>query len=116
MTKAERDNFRAVLRLETPTDDRYAEVRRGQLLSLLDAADERDGLKAGAVIVWSFYDAPQHLRDLSTNGGDDDWIALVPAGYEHYLGWAEDGGRFGCCCVDEHTLPDGRRVLIGSHS
>ena len=29
--------------------------------------------------VWRFEDAPKKYRALSTNGGDEDWIAFVPA-------------------------------------
>lgn len=31
--------------------------------------------------VWNFYDAPEEFRSLSTNGGDEDWIAVLPPGY-----------------------------------
>ena len=30
------------------------------------------------IIVWKFYDAPEELRKLSDNGGDEDWLAIVP--------------------------------------
>lgn len=28
--------------------------------------------------VWKFEDAPRALQDLSTNGGDEDWIVALP--------------------------------------
>ncbi len=69
--------------------------------------------------VWPFYDAPQELQDLSPHGGDEDWIAHVPAwlvkrGDE--IWWAEEYSPFGRGGVSTHDLPDGSRVLIGAHS
>ena len=67
--------------------------------------------------VWAFYEAPQEYRDMSPHGGDEDWVAVLPA---HMRGgvpfWMEGGSRFGCCDVSEHKLPDGRVVCIGAHA
>lgn len=68
-----------------------------------------------ALIIWSFYDAPGELRCLSRHGGDEDWIALLPADMSQ-PSWMESGTSFGCCDVSEHDLPDGRRVFIGAHA
>ena len=68
-----------------------------------------------AMLIWSFYDAPGELRCLSEHGGDEDWIALLPADMNQ-PSWMESGTSFGCCDVSEHELPDGRRVFIGAHA
>ena len=68
-----------------------------------------------SIVVWPFYSAPGELRCLSNHGGDEDWIALVPAGMEQ-PSWMESGGRFGCCDVSEHQLEDGRTIYIGAHA
>jgi hypothetical protein len=66
--------------------------------------------------VWKFEDAPKEYRDLSTNGGDEDWIAFVPAALsEDWIGWLESGSPFGCCCVDEYKV-EGGVIRIGCHS
>jgi hypothetical protein len=65
--------------------------------------------------VWAFKEAPKQFKDLSTNGGDEDWVALVPPGYG-YVGWLEDGTQFGCCDVSSYDQPDGYKVYIGSHA
>lgn len=65
--------------------------------------------------LWPFYKAPDILRSLSTNGGDEDWILVVPNG-EQAPAWAEEGQMFGCCTVEMHVLPCGRQVLIGCHA
>ena len=66
--------------------------------------------------VWRFEDAPQEYRDLSTNGGDEDWIAFVPSVIgDEYIGWLDDGSSFGCCCVDQHNV-EGGVIKIGCHS
>ena len=28
--------------------------------------------------LWAWKDAPEHFRALSRNGGDEDWVALIP--------------------------------------
>lgn len=71
------------------------------------------------VRVWPWGTAPKELRDLSTNGGDEDWVALIPPTLRHdYFPWMEEGTYFGPCCVDEYEHPElpGFKVRIGSHS
>lgn len=31
-----------------------------------------------SITLWAFHDAPAVLRQLSTNGGDEDFLAIVP--------------------------------------
>ena len=70
--------------------------------------------------IWPFYDAPKKYRELSNNGGDEDWLALVPAHISDE--WCSEYGRpiwldvpaFGCCCVDDR-IKDGV-VYIGCHA
>ncbi len=38
--------------------------------------------------LWAFASAPQALKALSTNGGDEDWVMFVPEGLE------QDGSYF----------------------
>jgi hypothetical protein len=69
--------------------------------------------------VWRFQDAPKELQDLSRNGGDEDWLALVPPKLtEDYIGWMESGSAFGCFDVSSYTHPElpGYEVRIGAHS
>jgi hypothetical protein len=75
------------------------------------------GTMTDPILVWRFDDAPEEFRALSTHGGDEDWIAVFPVGFEgEWVGWAEEGTSFGVCSVSEHLAPDGRVVLIGAHS
>lgn len=64
--------------------------------------------------VWPWDGAPASLRELSTNGGDEDWVALVPVGWD-CPAWMEQGTMFGCCCVDRFEVLAGT-VYIGSHA
>lgn len=66
------------------------------------------------ILVWRWSDAPGELRMLSTHGGDEDWLALLPA-HTDYVGWVE-GDAFGCGDTSTHELPDGRLVKIGAHA
>lgn len=69
--------------------------------------------------VWPFSEAPDTYRQMSTNGGDEDWVALVPLEWKdrYYIGWLEAGMSpcFGCCCIDWYEHRDGW-VVIGAHS
>ena len=75
------------------------------------------------ILVWRFCDAPEDLRALSTNGGDEDWLAVVPTsfldkdGYFNVPSWIEYG-TFGSCSVDRYDHPDGSgaQVFIGAHA
>ena len=70
-----------------------------------------------AIQVWRFADAPEDMRALSINGGDEDWLAVVPPEYgDEWIAWLCPGGPFGVCDVDEYPQPDGRRVFIGCHA
>ena len=67
--------------------------------------------------MWRFDDAPKKYQDMSRNGGDEDWIAIIPPNYvNEYLGFLDEGTSFGCCGVDEFILVDGSKLLIGSHA
>jgi hypothetical protein len=71
-----------------------------------------------AAIVWSFYDAPKELRELSTNGGDEDWLVELPPNLHQYIGWGWIDRISSCGDPDthEHPIKQGWKVLIGSHS
>lgn len=74
-------------------------------------------MPATPIKVWRYDDAPEEYRNLSHHGGDEDWVALVPAeSKEQYIGWLESGTPFGQCDVSIHDLPTGDRVFIGAHS
>jgi hypothetical protein len=76
--------------------------------------------------VWPFGEAPPELQALSPHGGDEDWLAVLPASYDPGVNvapdnislplWMDDGSPFGCCSVSRHRLADGRLVAIGAHA
>jgi hypothetical protein len=68
--------------------------------------------------VWRWEDAPEELKALSTHGGDEDWVALLPPKFAgEWIGWME-GGSFGACDTSVHTHPElpGYEVRIGAHA
>lgn len=68
--------------------------------------------------IWAWEDAPPILKKLSDNGGDEDWLAIVPPHLaEQCIQWLEVPS-FGCCCVDEYEHPwlDGYVVRVGCHA
>jgi hypothetical protein len=68
------------------------------------------------ILVWEFHKAPEGLRLLSNNGGDEDWLVYVPAscGFEWMPRWIEHLDS--CEMPDEFILPNGAKVYIGSHA
>lgn len=84
-------------------------------LTLSVAALRSSQATDGAIRVWRFWSAPPEYRALSNHGGDEDWVAHLPAGEEEPA-WADTGSSFGCCSVSRHELPDGSCVLIGAHA
>lgn len=68
------------------------------------------------ILVWEFKDAPETYKNLSTSGGDEDWVAFVPKGYkDKYISWLESGTGFGVCDVQQIKVKDGH-IYIGCHS
>ncbi len=66
--------------------------------------------------VWAFADAPEHLKALSTNGGDEDWVALVPKDYPYpWIGWLELAPFDSCGDPQRYEIAEGT-VYIGSHA
>lgn len=98
-----------------------ADGRRIRVRRLADATEFVDALGiakllGGPIVVWRFRDAPAVLQAVSTNGGDEDWLAVVPpALVGEWVGWL-DSEKFGCSAVDGHRLSNGAEVVIGSHS
>lgn len=82
-----------------------------QAAGAIDAYSVDDCIK-----VWRFKDAPPELKALSDNGGDEDWLAVVPddiaGGY--YVPWLE-GPSFGCAHVLTYPIA-GAIVFIGCHA
>lgn len=74
--------------------------------------------KAGSdhIHVWPFDEAPEHYRALSTAGGDEDWVALVPGRLAKSVSWLESGTAFGVCSVRQTVLDSGDVVFIGAHA
>jgi hypothetical protein len=79
-------------------------------------------LRRDAITVWRFPDAPEEFRKLSPHGGDEDWLAFVPAELVNYAGvsldefpapWLES---LGVCDTSCSKLPDGSCVFIGAHA
>jgi hypothetical protein len=69
--------------------------------------------------IWKFEDAPKELQALNDNGGDEDWLAILPDYLEgQYIGWLEEGSSYGCCRVNKYNHPTlaNYKVRIGCHS
>jgi hypothetical protein len=66
--------------------------------------------------VWRFEDAPPEYQELSPHGGDEDWVAYVPAALaEECIDWLDSGTAFGRCETSAHPFPCGT-VYIGAHA
>lgn len=86
------------------------------LIRELRAAIDTAQTDSAKITVWRFDDAPKDFRELSTNGGDEDWIAFISDAFNgQWIGWMESGSPFGVCDVYEYAV-DGGFVRIGVHS
>lgn len=77
------------------------------------------------ILLWRFEDAPDELQKLSTNGGDEDWLAEIPPSYFKdkdcdYFGPLPVYGLYNTGHQDPEEVPhpfkEGWKVRIGSHS
>ena len=64
--------------------------------------------------IWRFSDAPKRYQ--ISIGGDEDWVAFVPTGYEQQcLGFLDEGTSFGYCKVKVFKTKGGT-IHIGAHA
>ena len=71
------------------------------------------------IVVWRFEDAPEDLRGLVENDGDEDWLAVVPAYFieDGGIPWIDCCSGFDSLCEPEkHQLASGDVVYIGTHA
>lgn len=72
---------------------------------------------ASPFAVYPFHKAPKWARDISINGGDEDWICICSLetwnSYNQYIPWVE---RLGYCDVDGFLVDDKYVIFIGSHA
>lgn len=76
----------------------------------------RSDMSNEPIKMWPFHDAPEDLQALSRHGGDEDWIAVVPA---HLAAspLAEDiEDRLPVCDCQRIRRDDGSLVMIGAHA
>lgn len=64
-----------------------------------------------AIMLWAFDDAPEELRRQSPHGGDEDFLAWVPAG-ANVPDWFTLGSWRSHKAV---PLPDGSWLLFAAH-
>jgi hypothetical protein len=72
-----------------------------------------------AILVWAWDDAPKELQALSTHGGDEDGIALLPPGMATNLDnvpwWLERMWDTSASATHYQTS-DGAPVIIWAHA
>lgn len=81
--------------------------------SLVEDVEEK---AADHIHVWPFDEAPEEYQALSTAGGDEDWVALVPERLADTVSWLEEGTAFGCCSVKRFRLKNSDVIFIGAHA
>lgn len=71
------------------------------------------------VQIWPFERIPQWVRDIIgelPNGGDEDWVAVLPAHYRGELPKFLDIPPFKISHNEIFKLHDGSLILVGCHS
>ena len=72
---------------------------------------------ARPILVWQYCDAPEEIKELASQGGDEDWVALVPPEtIAENVCWMEEGTPFGCCSVIYIKSEDGGTTVVGTHA
>lgn len=67
--------------------------------------------------IWAFDDAPEEYKEKSPHGGDEDWLAIVPAGIDaESILWMEAGTPFAPCDSSFELLPNGDTLVISAHT
>lgn len=98
----------------------WCEASRANLAAVIDRADRVAAQLAvlrASICVWNFADAPAAYQALSHNGGDEDWLAFIPAGFPGGVPhWMGDSADRGWCNITETFDVEGGRVVIGSHA
>lgn len=72
-----------------------------------------------AITIWPFEDAPEHLRQLSTNGGDEDYLIIFPPGMTvENMPWQIERAvdALERCETSYYDAPDGRLIAITCHA
>ena len=96
----------------------YAVEREGMLIAARKCIQDLD-LTRGAITTWRFDDAPDALRAVSSHGGDEDWLSVVPPEVWEstggWISWLEDG-PYGVCRISDDVTSDGWRIVIGAHA
>ena len=73
----------------------------------------------GQIQVWQFDNAPKELKEAADQGGDDDWIVLIPGSEKQYI--LEFGVPFWIETMDSCRepvrldLPNGDVLFVGCH-
>lgn len=70
--------------------------------------------------LYQYDKAPKWMQDLSTSGGDEDWILFIPSSENLTFNMLPfDRSQFGCCDVQEHRVSgigiEGI-IYIGNHA
>ena len=68
------------------------------------------------ICVWEWDRAPQALKDLSTHGGDEDGVAVIPPSYSEIPYCISKLWSSGYIDPQIITASDGTRIVIWAHS
>lgn len=67
--------------------------------------------------IWRFHEAPVELKELSSHGGDEDWLVMIPPDWgDEPPAFLEQSRSFGPCDVSEHQHWSGATILIAAHA
>jgi hypothetical protein len=95
----------------------YQHLESFQIWAKLDPhrADNYQSVTQERVVkVWDFRDAPIEYQRLSENGGDEDWVALIPIEYGSIPYFIEQMSS-GLFSVDQYAVDVGI-IYIGAHA
>lgn len=89
-------------------------------LALADTELGKLTLPNTPALIWGHYkkgDVPAWLWTWDLWSLDDvDYVAALSPGFRDVRWLFDSGNQFGCCDTEEHTTPNGWRLVIGHHA
>jgi len=84
---------------------------RKKCLELLPIQYRHGPIEEKVILIFPWEEAPPQYRELFSQGGDEDWLAIVPPN----LGWINWLDHFGSC-VTSYQITDGWIVYVSAHA
>jgi len=92
---------------------RYFDPNGFKLFQEVTLCDSDNQFVKSSIHIWKWEDAPPCFKQFSEQGGDEDWVFVIPPAFMYSnINWLDHLSWFN---QDTYFLPDGWQVVIISH-